>query len=138
MAWFLEKTHFLSITNPRWPPIQDKCSIGSYRFFFFFFFFYLKPINHLTVNIVGMLLVFSHFWDRPIPIFSDVRFSYFALVQNKITCVLPANACRTVYVNFPPPSQFSMHFLFKLNNSLYISFQSFINTQILTISHIIT
>jgi hypothetical protein len=33
----------------------------------------------------------SHFWDRPVPIFSDVRFSYLALVQDiKITCVLPA------------------------------------------------
>jgi hypothetical protein len=32
----------------------------------------------------------------------------------------------------------SMFFLFKINNLLYISFQSFINTQILTISHIIT
>ena len=42
----------------------------------------------------------SHFWDRPVPIFSDVRFSYLALVQDKkITCVLPANACCTVYVN---------------------------------------
>jgi hypothetical protein len=30
-----------------------------------------------------------------------------------------------------------MLFLFKINNSLYISFQSFINMQILTISHII-
>ena len=45
----------------------------------------------------------SHFWDRPVPIFSDVRFSYLALVQDKkITCVLPANACYTVYVNCPP------------------------------------
>ena len=80
---------------------------------------------------------FSHFWDRPVPIFSDVRFSYLALVQDKkITCVLPANACCTVYVNCPPNSPgFSF---FKINNSLYISFQSFINTQILTISHIIT
>jgi hypothetical protein len=26
---------------------------------------------------------FSHFWDRPVPIFSDVRFSYLALVQDK-------------------------------------------------------
>ena len=34
--------------------------------------------------------------------------------------------------------QFSMLFLFKINNSLHISFQSFINMQILTISHIIT
>ena len=34
--------------------------------------------------------------------------------------------------------QFSILFLFKINNSLYISFQSYINTQILTISHIIT
>jgi hypothetical protein len=37
-----------------------------------------------------------------------------------------------------PHPHFSMLFLFKINNSLYISFQSFINTQILTISHIIT
>ena len=45
----------------------------------------------------------SHFWDRPVPIFSDVRFPYLALVQDKkITCVLPANACCTVYVNCPP------------------------------------
>ena len=36
------------------------------------------------------------------------------------------------------PPEFSMLFLFKINNSLYISFQSFINTQILTIGHIIT
>ena len=36
------------------------------------------------------------------------------------------------------PAQFAMLFLFKINNSLYINFQSFINTQILTISHIIT
>ena len=47
----------------------------------------------------------SHFWDRPVPIFSDVRFSYLALVQDKkITCVLPANACCTVYVNSSPNS----------------------------------
>jgi hypothetical protein len=55
-----------------------------------------KPIN---------VTYFSHFWDRPVPIFSDVRFSYLALVQDKkITCVLPANACCTVYVNCPPNS----------------------------------
>jgi hypothetical protein len=49
--------------------------------------------------------MFSHFWDRPVPIFSDVRFSYLALVQDKIiTCVLPANACCIVYVNCPPNS----------------------------------
>jgi hypothetical protein len=27
--------------------------------------------------------IFSQFWDRPVPIFSDVRFSYLALVQDK-------------------------------------------------------
>jgi hypothetical protein len=44
----------------------------------------------------------SHFWDRPVPIISDVRFSYLALVQDKkIMCALPANACCTVYVNCP-------------------------------------
>ena len=84
---------------------------------------------------------FSHFWDRPVPIFSNVRFSNLALVQDKkITCVLPANACCTLCQLPPPPHtpQFSMLFLFKIINSLYISFQSFINTQVLTISHIIT
>ena len=76
---------------------------------------------------------FSHFGDRTGPIFSDLRFSYLSLVQDKkITCVLPGNACCTVYVNCsPPPPTFSMHFLFKINSSRYISFKSFINTQIL-------
>jgi hypothetical protein len=46
--------------------------------------------------------------------------------------------CSLCQLPSPPPSQLSMLFLFKINNSLYISFQSFINTQILTISHIIT
>ena len=55
---------------------------------------YIKKIKHI-----------SQFSDRPVPIFSDVRFSYLALVQDKkITCVLPANACCTVYVNCPPNS----------------------------------
>ena len=37
--------------------------------------------------------------------FSDVRFSYLALVQDKkITCVLSANACCAVNVNCPPNS----------------------------------
>jgi hypothetical protein len=45
----------------------------------------------------------SHFWDRPVPIFSNVRFSYLALVEDKkVTCVLSANACCTVYVNYSP------------------------------------
>jgi hypothetical protein len=36
-----------------------------------------------------------------------VRFSYLALVQDKkITCVLPANACCTVYVNCPSDKLF--------------------------------
>jgi hypothetical protein len=111
---------------------------------------YLLACNHISqnllfiTNLAGRLKYhfedkrnyFSHFWDRPVPIFSDVRFFYLALVRDKkIVCVLPANACCTVYVNCPP--QFSMLFLFEINNSLYISFQSFINMQILTISHII-
>ena len=55
---------------------------------------------------------FSHFWDRPVPIFSDVRFSYLALVQDKkITCVLPSNAYCTVYVNSPPPMLHAFSFL---------------------------
>ena len=73
--------------------------------------------------------------------FETDQFLYLAmcdfLILKKIRCVLPANACCTVYVNCSPPSQFSMLFLFKINNSMYISFQSFINTQILAISHII-
>ena len=53
-----------------------------------------------TVPIFSREISFSYFWDRPVPIFSDVRFSYLPLVQDrKITCVLPANACCTVYVN---------------------------------------
>ena len=101
------------------------------------YLFYIMDTFPVMTNRSVQMTYLSHFWDRPVPTFSDVRFSYLALVQDKkITCVLPANACCTVYVNCPP--QFSMLFLFKINNSLYISFQSFINTQILTISHIIT
>ena len=84
------------------------------------------------------VMAISHYWDRPVPIFSDLRFSYLALVQDKknhvrftIKCIL-YSLCQ-----LHPPPQFSMPFLFKINNSLYISFQSFINMQILTISHII-
>ena len=36
---------------------------------------------------------FSHFWDRPVPIFSDVRFSYFALVQDKTNHVRFTGKC---------------------------------------------
>ena len=101
------------------------------------YLFYIMDTFPVMTNRSVQMTYLSHFWDRPVPTFSDVRFSYLALVQDKkITCVLPANACCTVYVNCPP--QFSMLFLFRINNSLYISFQSFINTQILTISHIIT
>ena len=79
----------------------------------------------------------SHFWDRPVPIFSDVRFFFnLALVQDKKNHVRFTDKCM-LYSLCQLPSQFSMLFLFKINNSLYISFQSFINTQILTISHII-
>ena len=57
----------------------------------------------LSCTFVGVRFYISHFWDRPVHTFSDVRFSYLALVQDKkITCVLPANACCTVYVNCPP------------------------------------
>jgi hypothetical protein len=87
-----------------------------------------KPIN---------VTYFSHFWDRPVPIFSDVRFSYLALVQDKKNHVRFTGKCM-LYSLCQLPPQFSMLFLFKINNSLYISFLSFINTQILTICHIIT
>jgi hypothetical protein len=44
----------------------------------------------------SMGIIISHFWDRPVPIFSDVRFSYLALVQDKkIMCGLPANVMST-------------------------------------------
>jgi hypothetical protein len=47
------------------------------------------------------VMAISHFWDRPVPIFSDLRFSYLALVQDKkIMWVLLSNACCTVYVNW--------------------------------------
>jgi hypothetical protein len=49
------------------------------------------------------LINISHFSDKPVPIFSDVRFSYLALVQDKkSTCVLPINACCTVMSTAPP------------------------------------
>jgi hypothetical protein len=64
-----------------------------------------KPATFLclsqVMNLCGNKI--SHFWDRPVPIFSDVRFSYLALVEDKkIMCVLPANACCTVFINCPP------------------------------------
>ena len=40
----------------------------------------LKLTPH-DFNLVNISI--SHFWDRPVPIFSDVRFSYLALVQDK-------------------------------------------------------
>jgi hypothetical protein len=40
---------------------------------------YKLSCDHAEVS----LILFSHFWDRPVPIFSDVRFSYLALVQDK-------------------------------------------------------
>jgi hypothetical protein len=85
-----------------------------------------------------IMFFLSHFWDRPVPIFSDARFSYLALVQDKQNHVRFTGKCMLYSLcQLPPPPQFSMLFLFKINTSLYISFQSFINTQILTISHII-
>jgi hypothetical protein len=72
---------------------QGNLTLGHRRFPFLalclFVFLEWKNKKYYTV--------FSHFWDRPVPIFSDVRFSYLALVQDKkIMCVLPANACCTV------------------------------------------
>ena len=81
--------------------------------------------NHLKSRLKNdhpmiMYVLFSGFWEEikkkyfshrilfltfetdQFLIFSDVRFSYLALVQDKkIMCVLPANACCTVYVNCP-------------------------------------
>ena len=57
----------------------------------------------ILASLVSIMCI-SHFWDRPVPIFTDVRFSYLALVQDKkIMCVLLANAWCTVYVNCPSP-----------------------------------
>jgi hypothetical protein len=51
----------------------------------------------ILASLVSIMCI-SHFWDRPVPIFTDVRFSYLALVQDKkIMCVLLANACCIVY-----------------------------------------
>jgi hypothetical protein len=76
--------------------------------------FYLSPFSKWPPQ------SFSHFWDRPVPIFTDVRFSYVALVQDKkVTCVLPANACCTVGCQLPPNSPcFSFLKLF-LNSFMY-------------------
>jgi hypothetical protein len=65
--------------------------------------FYLR--YYCLKTLTGFLseIILSHFWDRPVPISSHVRFSYLALVQDKnITRVLAANAWCTVYVNCPP------------------------------------
>ena len=44
--------------------------------------------------------IFSHFWDRPVPIFSDARFSYLALVQDKtLRAFYRQMHAVTVYVN---------------------------------------
>ena len=94
-----------------------------------------QNINNKGIQI--WFLSFSHFWDRPVPIFSDARFSYLALMQDKKNHVRFTGKCM-LYSLCQLPPEFSMLFLFKINNSLYISFQSFINTQILTISHSIT
>ena len=68
----------------------------------------------------------SHLWDRPVSIFRDLRFS------RQTNHVRFTGKCMLYSLCQLP--QFSMLSLFKINNSLYISFQSFINTQILTIS----
>jgi hypothetical protein len=60
-------------------------------------------------------MCYSHFWDRPVAIFSDVRFSYLELVQDKkITCVLPANARCTVYVNCLPCFSFCIIKIYRI------------------------
>jgi hypothetical protein len=62
------------------------------------FFLNEKSNDWLDIKILIRGIINSHFWDRPVPIFSDVRFSYLALKQDKkIMCVLPENACCTVY-----------------------------------------
>jgi hypothetical protein len=44
-------------------------------------------------------LLLAFIVPNSVPIFSDVKFSYLALLQDKnITCVLPANACCTVFL----------------------------------------
>ena len=68
----------------------------------------------------------SHFWDRPVPIFSDVRFSYLALVQDKkITCILPANPCCTSLVrerlkSYPRVSEISLSCTPPMLDSIYL------------------
>ena len=54
----------------------------------------------------------SHFRDRPVPIFSDARFSYLALVQDKkITCVLPAKHAVQFMSTAPHPNSPCFSFL---------------------------
>jgi hypothetical protein len=45
---------------------------------------YLSSISMVRSNSRCTYMKYiSHFWDRPVPIFSDVRFSYLAPVQDK-------------------------------------------------------
>jgi hypothetical protein len=65
----------------------DGLSVEFYRTFWDKLKYFLIKTYNKSYN--ENLLTYS----RPVPIFSHVRFSYLALVQDKkITCVLPANA----------------------------------------------
>jgi hypothetical protein len=56
-----------------------KVIVMTVLFCVFLFICFLKLLLFVAVKRIFL----SHFWDRPVPIFSDVRFSYLALVQDK-------------------------------------------------------
>ena len=69
---------------------------------FVFFYWHVKSSLHFYLS--RLCIIFFSLLRQTVPIFSDVRFSYLALVQDKkITCVISANACCIVYVNCRPP-----------------------------------
>ena len=86
--------------------------------------------NHFRDDYFSLLRQTSSYFYR-------CEISYLALVQDKKNHVRFTGKCMR-YSLCQLSLQFSILFLFKINNSLYIHFQSLINTQILTISHIIT
>jgi hypothetical protein len=77
----------------------------------------LVPSEILLKVTLNCEISFSHIWDRPVPIFNDVRFSYLALVQDKKKHVRFTGKCMPYSLCQLPP-QFSMLFLFKIVSEL--------------------
>ena len=108
-VWVIEFTSLSTILLFEFGTVPE---VPYFCFFILFLICHLILVflhAHVFMNALKVsMTVFSHFRDRPVPIFSDVVFSYLALVQDKnIKCVLQANTCCTVYVNCSPPPNYS-------------------------------